>query len=97
MFSILNMTDLFFPRLCSFCLHIFISFPLSFYLQILIISPFSADGLSPSGKPEIVLETEPVPAVYPAALPSESAPAEVSEAAVVMDQETPAAPPQSKI
>lgn len=44
-----------------------------------------------------MLETESVPAVSPAALPSESAPAEVSEAAVVMDQETPAAPPQSKI
>lgn len=45
----------------------------------------------------MVLETESVPAVSPAALLSESAPSEVSEAAVVMDQEIPSAPPQSKI
>lgn len=45
----------------------------------------------------MVLEAESAPAVSPAALPPESAPSEVSEAAVAMDQETPAAPPQSKI
>lgn len=42
-------------------------------------------------------ETESVPAVSPAALASESVPSEVSESAVMMDHETPAAPPQSKL
>lgn len=45
----------------------------------------------------IVSEPELVPVVSADALPSESAPSEVSEAAVVMDQETAAAPPQCKL
>lgn len=44
----------------------------------------------------MVLEAESVPAVLPAAPPSESAPSEANQAAVAMDQDTPAAPPQSK-
>lgn len=72
-------------------------------LNLYLLSPpppcdsYSAiDVPSPSEKTVIVSGTESVPAdSSSSAPPSDSAPSEVSEAAVVMDQDTPAAPSQS--